>query len=217
MESLLGMLACSATVLALMALSRLPLIAYRPFLPALLVFGLCPLLFNGLAFDVFAAQETLAQYYGVATDGLEPLAIIGSFGILPAGLIRGVVMGLRIALLIVLSLIFTFTTSAEAVVKAIGWFLAPLGRIGVPVRDIATIFSLALRFIPLIAQELQEVANAHRVRGSQLDAGPIIQRFRAWGNVFIPLFVRLFRRAETLGTAMDARCYGMSINKNKRP
>ena len=206
---------CAAVVAVLVVLSRIPLAAYAPFMPAALVFGLCPLLFTGLAIDVYSAQEALAQYYGV-TGGADPLVIAGSFGVVPAGLVYGAVLGLRIFLLIVLSLVFTFTTDAEAVVKAISWFLAPLRCLGVPVRDVATVFSLALRFIPLIAQELQEVANAHRVRGSQLDSGPITQRVRAWGNVFIPLFVRLFRRAETMGTAMDARCYGMKTGKNKR-
>ena len=31
----------------------------------------------------------------------------------------------------------------------------------------------------------------------------------AWPPVFIPLFVGMFRRADKLSVAMDARCYGV--------
>ena len=203
-----GMLCCFAAGLLLVALSRVPAVAFRPFLPAALVFALFPLVFNGFAFDVYTAQEVLAQYYGVSSEGLSPVAVLGTFGVVPSGLLYGAVLGLRIFLLILLSLVFTFTTSANDVVKAISWYLSPFARFGLPVRDIATTFSLVLRFIPVINSELSVVADAHRARGASLDEGSPIARMTAWGNVFIPLFVRLFRRAETLGTAMDARCYG---------
>ena len=75
-------------------------------------------------------------------------------------------------------------------------------------RDISLVFSLVLRFIPMIAQEFNTVAAAHRSRGAHLDDGPLFERMKAWGGVFIPLFVRLFHQADVLGCAMDARCYG---------
>ena len=37
-----------------------------------------------------------------------------------------------------------------------------------------------------------------------------MKRLGAWSTVFIPLFVQLFRRADRLSVAMDARCYGLS-------
>ncbi len=209
-SSLGGMLLCLLAMVFLAVFSRVPACVYRPFLPLALVFAFSPLVFNGLSLDVAAAQETLNQYYGVSSDNLPPIILTGTFGIVPAGVLHGLMMGLRIFLLIFLSLLFTFTTEADEVVKAIAWFLAPLGRLGVPVRDIATVFSLVLRFIPLIAQELSTVADAHRGRGARLDSGTPFERMKAWGNVFIPLFVRLFRRAETLSIALDARCHGAS-------
>ncbi|WP_239442900.1 energy-coupling factor transporter transmembrane component T [Gordonibacter sp. An230] len=38
--------------------------------------------------------------------------------------------------------------------------------------------------------------------------GSLWERLRAWQTVLIPLFVGLFRRADALAVAMDARCYG---------
>lgn len=209
--TLAGMLFCWAMLLFLLALSRVPAHAYFAFLPAALVFTLFPVLFNGFSLDVYATQDALFTYYGVAGDWLadaNPIALLGTFGVVPAGLVRGAVLGLRIFALIYLSLLFTFTTEASAVVDAISWFLAPLAQVGVPVRDISLVFSLVLRFIPMIAQEFNTVAAAHRSRGAQLDDGPLFKRMKAWGGVFIPLFVRLFHQADVLGCAMDARCYG---------
>ena len=209
--TLAGMLVCWALLLFLLALSRVPFRAYAAFLPAALVFMLFPVLFNGFSFDVYATQDALFAYYGVADDWLadtDPAVLVGTFGVVPAGLVRGVVLGLRIFILIYLSLLFTFTTPANAVVDATSWFLAPLVRLGVPVRDVSLVFSLVLRFIPVIAQEFNTVAAAHRSRGAQLDDGPLFERMKAWGGVFIPLFVRLFHQADVLGCVMDARCYG---------
>ena len=209
--TLAGMLVCWALLLFLLALSRVPAYAYCAFLPAALVFMLFPVLFNGFSFDVYATQDALFAYYDVVDEWLadtSPIALLGTFGVVPAGLVRGIVLGLRIFTLIYLSLLFTFTTPVNAVVDAISWFLAPFARVCVPVRDISLVFSLVLRFIPVIAQEFNTVAAAHRSRGAQLDDGPLIERMKAWGGVFIPLFVRLFHQADVLGCAMDARCYG---------
>ena len=209
--TLAGMLVCWALLLLLLVLSRVPAHAYCAFLPAALVFMLFPLLFNGFSLDVYATQDALFTYYGAADDLLtdaNPIALLGTFGVVPAGFVRGAVLGLRIFVLIYLSLLFTFTTEASAVVDAISWFLAPLAQVGVPVRDISLVFSLVLRFIPMIVQEFNTVAAAHRSRGAHLDDGPLFERMKAWGGVFIPLFVRLFHQADVLGCAMDARCYG---------
>ena len=216
-KTLPGMLVCAAIVAVATVLSKVPFSRFLPFWAPAIIFALCPLLFNGISFDVYTHGEMMREYYDVASfPALDSIVLWGTFGLDLIGLLYGVVLGVRIFLLIQLSVLFTLTTTAEDVVSAMSWYLKPLVNFGVPVRDAVMVFSIALRFIPLIAQELQEVANAHRVRGSQLDSGPITQRVRAWGNVFIPLFVRLFRRAETMGTAMDARCYGMKTGKNKR-
>ena len=219
-KSIAGMLVCWAILLLLLAVSRVPARAYGAFLPLALVFMCFPVLFNGFSFDVYATQDALSSYYETVDDWLanaHPFVLFGTFGFVPAGLAYGMILGLRIFILIYLGLLFTFTTEASAVVNAISWFLAPLSRVGVPVRDISLVFSLALRFIPVVAQEFSAVANAHRCRGAYLDKGSLLERMKAWGNVFIPLFVRLFRRADTLGCAMDARCYGAShCNAKKR-
>ena len=79
----------------------------------------------------------------------------------------------------------------------------------VPADDIAMVFSMAIRFIPLMAQEICAIHDAQFSRGASFHRGGLWQRLSAWPPVFIPLFVGMFRRADKLSVAMDARCYGV--------
>ena len=67
--------------------------------------------------------------------------------------------------------------------------------------------SIALRFIPTTAREAQMIQLAQKARCANFDDGSVFVRLKSWVPVFIPLFVRLFRRADDLADAMDARCY----------
>ena len=191
--------------------SKISFHEFVPYLKPAIVLALFPVIFNGFSFDVTTAQENLMAYYQTdAFTAWAPVALIDTFGLLPAGIYQGFLMGVRILLLVVYSLLFTFTTTSEKTVAALAWFLGPLRALHAPVDDICTVFALALRFIPVVAQDLSTVADAHRMRGAQLDYGPLHARIFAWAQVFIPLFIRLFKRAEKVGTAMDARCYGQN-------
>ena len=75
-------------------------------------------------------------------------------------------------------------------------------------RDVATVASLALRFIPVFMEESRSIVQAQRARGAHLNHGGIQTRFLAWTTLLIPLFVGLYRHADTVAVAMDARAYG---------
>jgi energy-coupling factor transport system permease protein len=90
---------------------------------------------------------------------------------------------------------------------ALEWYLRPLARVGFPAHEVAMMATIALRFIPVTADVADRVIDAQRSRGAPLDRGGPVTRTRAWGPVLIPLFVDLFRRADRLANAMEARCY----------
>lgn len=116
-------------------------------------------------------------------------------------------MGARIILLAWASLVLTYSTTSSQLMNALSSVLRPFRRIGVPADDIALTLSLALRFIPLIAQQMQLVRNAQYSRGAKFGEGPL-SSIKAWGGTLIPVLVGLFRQGETLACAMEARCYG---------
>ena len=170
-------------------------------------------LFNGFSLDVMQAAAAgappgLGNVSAGALGSLQPVALVGSFGFVPAGFARGCFFAVRIVLLVVASLVVTYTTTSTDLTQALAGFMRPLRRLRVPVDDIAMVFSLALRFIPVTAEEFGRVHDAQWARGASFAEGSLWERLRAWQTVLIPLFVGLFRRADALAVAMDARCYG---------
>lgn len=127
---------------------------------------------------------------------------------IPQGIDEGLFYALRILLLALATLAVAFSYDDSQFVRAFSSFGEPLRALRVPVDDIATMFSIALRFIPAGMEEFNRVANAQRSRGAHLDEGGAIARVRLWGNVLVPMLVGLFRRAGVLAQAMEARCYG---------
>lgn len=165
-----------------------------------------------MALESHAVQQaTLLSlpWFGLdfSLDVPQSIPLIGSFGIRPLGIVRGLYFALRISLLVLVTSLLTYTTSVVSLTDAIGKLLAPLRAVRVPVEDIAMVFTIALRFIPLTASEAEKLVVAQSARGARFNQGGPLTRIRAWIPVMIPLFVNLFRRADHLAQAMESRCY----------
>ena len=124
------------------------------------------------------------------------------------GIYNAVFMAIRIVILITgASLFLTYTTTPIKLTDAIERLLLPLKMIKVPVHEFAMMMTIALRFIPTLADETDKIMSAQKARGAEFDNGGLIKRSRALIPVLIPLFVSSFRRADELATAMECRCY----------
>lgn len=153
-----------------------------------------------------ALRQTVAVQILVAFTLVANACVPGGFTL--AGLDRGCFFGARIVVLVMASFCLTATTSSTALSQALEDLLSPLARLRVPVRDVAAVVSVALRFIPQILDEYYASREALEVRGARFAGGGVRAAVRAWQSLFIGLFIRLFRRAATLATALEARCYG---------
>ena len=60
------------------------------------------------------------------------------------------------------------TTPPEALVWGLGWCIAPLGRLGVPVERLGFTLLLALRFLPLVQEEFQNLLRSVATRSVNL-------------------------------------------------
>ncbi len=140
-------------------------------------------------------------------DGTAAWGLWGSLGVSPEGLVGGARIVVRIVLMVLMTLLVTATTSATQLMEAFLGLMGPLRRCGIPVDDVATMLSIALRFIPVCGEQLDRVVMAQRARGARVGQGGPIARVTSWVPVMIPLFVGLFRRSDALSAAMVARCY----------
>lgn len=136
-----------------------------------------------------------------------PLVVLGPVRIDQAGLLTGLFFSARIVLLVFGTSLLTLTTSPVALTDALSALMRPLGAVRFPVDDAAMMVSIALRFMPTTAEEAERIVVAQTARGARFSHGGPIKRARAWLPVLVPLFVRLFRRADDLAIAMESRCY----------
>ena len=137
----------------------------------------------------------------VALLRLGPVAVDG------AGLAEGIFFAGRIALLVVGTSLLTLTTPPVDLADGLERVMRPMSRVGVPAHELAMMLTIALRFIPTTAREAEKVVTAQVARGARFGRGGPLARARAYLPVLVPLFVSLFKRADELATAMEARCY----------
>ena len=188
-ENVAGFLALGISIALLMIVSQVPLgMQLRSIRPILWIV-------------LFTFGVHLFMTPGTALFAVGPLSATWE------GLTRGVYIGLRLILLILLSTLLTLTTSPLRLTDGLEALLSPLRRVGVPVHELSMMRTMALRFIPTLREELERIMKAQKARGADFEHGSIVRRMRAIVPVLVPLFLSAFRRADELAMAMEARCY----------
>ncbi|MCR5303688.1 MAG: energy-coupling factor transporter transmembrane protein EcfT [Lachnospiraceae bacterium] len=149
---------------------------------------------------------------------LTPGEVVFSFyslQITREGIIVTVKMLVRLVFLIMGSSLMTYTTTPSALADALESLMKPLKVVKVPVHEISMMISIALRFIPILAEEADIIIKAQKARCADFDTGSVIKRAKAMIPVLVPLFVSAFRRANDLAVAMEARCYRGGDNRTR--
>ena len=142
---------------------------------------------------------------------------IGSFTlqITKEGVFAGILMLVRLMYLVAVSSMLTLTTSPLMLTDGIEKLLNPLRVIKVPAHEIAMMMTIAIRFIPTLAEETDKIMKAQMARGADFESGNLIKRAKSMIPLLVPLFISAFRRADELATAMEARCYRGGTNRTK--
>jgi energy-coupling factor transport system permease protein len=112
---------------------------------------------------------------------------------------RGLEYLLRITIMVLASFIFIWTTDIRDLMTG-------LVSLGMPYRYAFTIF-LALRFLPMVQQEVDAVKAAHAIRGRAFHS-PIRHRFRLWQRYMFTVIVNGLRKAENTALAIESRGFG---------
>ncbi len=131
------------------------------------------------------------------------------------GLHNMIYFTIRLIYLVVGTSVMTLTTTPNKLTDGMEEGLKPFAKLGVPVHEIAMMMSIALRFIPLLAEEADKIKKAQMARGANFEEGNLLQKAKALIPILVPLFVSAFRRANDLALAMEARCYRGSAGRTK--
>ncbi|GAA1938127.1 energy-coupling factor transporter transmembrane component T family protein [Agromyces allii] len=159
----------------------------------------------GLSFGLWVDPERIP---GGGAAASVVIFEIGDWQFTLAAYLVGLATALRIAALLMLSLIAGLTTSGPELVRAL------VQNLRVPYRIGYTALA-ALRFVPRFGHELEVIRAAHRVRGTDAGRGPIAAVRRTIGTA-IPLLASAIRHAERVALAMDARAFGAHATRTER-
>lgn len=143
------------------------------------------------------------------------LVALGPLHITKEGLWFSGYLILRLIYLVMGSSIMTFTTTPNQLTDGMEKSLGFLQKLHIPIHELSMMISIALRFIPILTEELDKIMKAQMSRGADLESGNILQRGKKLLPVLVPLFISAIRRASDLALAMDARCYSGGEGRTK--
>jgi energy-coupling factor transport system permease protein len=124
-----------------------------------------------------------------------------------AGIQQGFFVIWRFLCLIIAAVLLTMTTAPSQMIAAIKYFLRPLKLLWMPVDDIAVMIMLALRLMPVLLVEKERIEIAQKARGYNLYRSGFVLRIKAFLSLTLNILLSVFRRADELALAMDARDY----------
>jgi energy-coupling factor transport system permease protein len=116
------------------------------------------------------------------------------------GLLFGLAMGLRVALMVIAAGVWMMTTSPQNLT-------AGLLRMGLP-HKAGVAMTAAIRFVPLLNAERVTIGEARQARALDLQRGNPFSRAVRSIAIIGPLFIRAIDVAQSLALAMDARGFG---------
>lgn len=176
-------------VLVCYALSRVPIsFAVRSLAPLLGIVALVAVL------NLFTQQSG------------DVLWQLGFLCITTGSLRAATFMACRLTLMMAGMSIVTLTTTTLDLTAGFERVLAPFARFGVPAHELGMMLGIAFRFMPQLASEVAQTRDAQASRGARATRGAL-GAVLMLSSIAIPLFTSVFRHAETLSAAMDARCY----------
>ena len=151
------------------------------------------------AMPVILIMGTLLFIVNILTVKSTSFITIAGFTVGQQGYERGLEFFLRITIMVFASFMFIWTTDIRDL-------MAGLVHIGMPYRYAFSIF-LALRFLPIVQQEVDAVKAAHAIRG-RASYSPIRHRIRLWQRYMFTVIVNGLRKAENTALAIESRGFG---------
>ena len=101
--------------------------------------------------------------------------------------------------------LFLLTTAPDEITEGIEDLMRPLKWTGLPVTEIALTLTLALRFIPLVLEEVQNLVRSIRTRAIKWKKLGVRGAIQIWLMVAERLIENLLLRATQIASAMQVR------------
>ncbi|MCR5845975.1 MAG: energy-coupling factor transporter transmembrane protein EcfT [bacterium] len=193
-----GLILSLAFTMLFIALSKIPVgKIVKSVLPLIYI-----LIFAAIINAFFTNEGTIYWHWGI-------------FTISSTGLYNAAFYTIRLGILFIGMTLLTLTTSSVDITDASERLLGWLKAIKLPVHEICMMLGIALRFLPVFADEFFKIKAAQESRGATFSSGGLIKRTKALLPIAIPLMASAFRHAEGLTQAMESRCYHGAAGRTK--
>lgn len=174
-----------------------------------LYFILIFLLLNNIAIFIFSPYEGV-QIYGSRNDLFK---IAGPYTVTAQQLFYQFNITLKYFSIIPMALLFMVATNPSE-------FAASLNKIGVSYK-IAYSVSIALRYIPDVQRDYQDISFAQQARGIDMSKKEkLTKRIKNSASILMPLIFSSLDRIEAISSAMELRAFGSNKKRtwyNGRP
>jgi energy-coupling factor transport system permease protein len=128
------------------------------------------------------------------------LFLIGPLPVTVGAVWQGLLLASRLLALALIFFLWLATTDQASMVRG---FLA----LGMPYTWGLTL-ALALRYLPIFAGLFEQVCDAQRARGLNLEQRGFWQRLQAYRPVLVAMVISALRNSERLGWALESRALG---------
>lgn len=112
----------------------------------------------------------------------------------------GVIVAIKISTIIIAGIIFLSTTKVEEISLALIYFKVPY--------RVSFAFMTALRMVPTLISTSHIIIDAQKSRGLDLSTGTIIERFKKYIPLLVPVFLTSIRNTGTLAMALESKGFG---------
>ncbi|RLI56555.1 MAG: hypothetical protein DRO87_01330 [Candidatus Thorarchaeota archaeon] len=159
-----------------------------------------------LLFPILAASKSLRRW----SNSMKSLSVLLGFIIIFNTLLStatnpfnySVSLALRLVALMTSFSLFFLTVHPDELSQAL---------IQMRVRfEFAFAMSMAMRYVPTLAQEAYAIMDAQKARGVELDKGSLLKRIRNIIPIIVPLIIVSIRRALSIAESMESRGFGAS-------
>ncbi|MBT9147882.1 MAG: Energy-coupling factor transporter transmembrane protein EcfT [Syntrophomonadaceae bacterium] len=145
---------------------------------------------------VFIAIVVLQSIF--TKDGTVILELFNIKFITDIGLTRGIQTILRFLIIIASAVIMTTSNSREIIQGLVQWKIP---------YELAFMVSVAIRFLPLIQEEVNDMMTAIQLRGVDIKRIPLMKRLKTYSYLLMPMITSVLLKSQELSVAMEMRAF----------
>lgn len=130
---------------------------------------------------------------------------LGSLIATVEGLRNAIVLVLRLFGAVLFSTLLSFTTAPLRMAHSIEDLMLRMRFSQKVARSVGLVFSISMRFIPILSKEAEQIILAQRARGAKFKKRGLFPELRTFIAIIVPLIVLSIKKADELAVAMQVR------------